>query len=86
MLQNLFEFSNFNTYIDPQILNQEITTGCADGLDVVPMRFQLSFSAIYTFQNEIVRMIDSEFIILNGDHFSRTPLYTYKNEVRPISF
>ena len=51
----------------------------ADGLDsleVVLMLIQLSFSTIYTFLDEIVRMIDSEYIILYGDHFSRIPLYT----------
>ena len=33
------------------------------------IRFQFSFSTIYTFLDEIVRMIDSEYIISYGDHF-----------------
>ena len=41
------------------------------------MLIQLSFSTIYTFLDEIVRMIDSEYIILSGDNFSQIPLYMY---------
>ena len=41
------------------------------------MLIQLSFSTIFTFLDEIVRIINSEYIILYGDHFSRIPLYTY---------
>ena len=41
------------------------------------MLIQLSFSTIYTFLDEIVRMIDSEYIVLYRDHFLRIPLYTY---------
>ena len=37
----------------------------------------IEFRPFYTFQAEIVRMIDSEYIILYWDHFSRIPLYTY---------
>ena len=41
------------------------------------MRIQFSLSTIYTFLEEIARMIDSEYIILYVDPFSRIPLYTY---------
>ena len=47
------------------------------------MLINLSFSTIYTFLDKIVRMIESEYIILYGDHFSRIPLYMYISFNRP---
>ena len=48
-----------------------------------PRLEEVSSTTIYTFLDEIVRMIDSKYIILYGDHSSRIPLYTY---IRLIGF
>ena len=49
------------------------------------MRIQFSLSTIYTFLEEIARIIDSEYIILYVDPFSRIPLYTYISCNGPLS-
>ena len=45
----------------------------------------MSFLTIYTFQDEIVRMFESEYSILYGNHFSRIPIYTYISFNGPVA-
>ena len=55
---------------------QKVQRWCRWFRGAVQMRIPLSFSTIYSFPDEIVRMTDLEYIILHGDHISRIPLYT----------